>query len=143
MFDPKDILHHAFAIKKAYESVLEPVMNKYSLTRAEIDVIAFLLCNPEFDTSRDIVEYRMIAKSHVSKAVDNLIERGYLTRSQDASDKRVLHLSLTEKAGDAARDIKSCHCELASTLSDGITEEESAVFLSAATKLAANAQKML
>lgn len=143
MFDTKEILHNAFAVKKAYDSVWEPVMSRFSLTRVEIDVIAFLRTNPELDTSRCIVDYRMIAKSHVSKAVDSLMERGFITRTQDSDDKRLIHLRLTQKADEAADEIGKVQEEFAGSLSDGITEEERERFLAIASKIAANAEKMI
>ncbi|MBE6541925.1 MAG: winged helix-turn-helix transcriptional regulator [Ruminococcaceae bacterium] len=143
MFDPKEILHSAFAIKKAYDSIWNSVMEKYSLTRAEIDVLAFLKCNPNHDTSRDIVEYKMTAKSHVSKAVENLMSRGYIIRIQDEDDKRVIHLKLTEESDSAVAEIKSIQADFAEKISDGITPEERAAFHSIAKKLCINAEKML
>ena len=73
-------------------------MDQFRLTRAEIDVLAFLSLHLEKNTAHDIVEYRMIAKSHVSKAVDKLLERGLPVREKDKSDQRCMHLIPTNSA---------------------------------------------
>ena len=68
------ILHSSYAIKKAYDGLWDKIQETYALTRVEIDVLSFLANNPDCDTASCIVEYRKIAKSHVSGAVESLLE---------------------------------------------------------------------
>lgn len=82
-------------------------MEQHEMTRAEIDVIAFLTANPEMNTAHKIVEYRMIAKSHVSKAVESLLLRGLLTREKEPNDRRCMHLILTESCTGIVREIEA------------------------------------
>ena len=44
----------------------------------EASIICFLKNNPQLDTAADIVEYKMLAKSHVSQAVESLIQKSML-----------------------------------------------------------------
>jgi DNA-binding MarR family transcriptional regulator len=53
-----------------------------------------------------VIRWMGVTKQAVSQAVDSLVVRGYLERSRDPSDRRRVHLTLTErgrKAGKAAR----------------------------------------
>lgn len=143
MFDTRGILHNSFVIKKAYDSLWDSVCETFGLTRAEIDVIAFLAHNPDFDTARDIVDYRMIAKSHVSKAVDSLMDRGYVTRTQDEHDRRCIHLTLTEQASEAVHAILTRQEEFARALEEGFTQEEMEQFSAIAERIAKNAEKVM
>ena len=59
-------------IKHLYENRCKEISNKYHLTKNEIDILLFLANNQPYDTSRDIVEYRALSKSHVCKSVDSL-----------------------------------------------------------------------
>ena len=136
------ILHSSFAIKKAYDSIWDGIQEKYSLTRVEIDVLSFLANNPDCDTARSIVEYRMIAKSHVSGAAESLLARGWITREQDTRDRRCIHLKLTDDAAEAVAEITLRQREFAAAIRDGITDEEMAVFGKMLEKLTANARKM-
>ena len=105
MSETREILHNAFVLKKAYDSIWDDISEKFDLTRAEIDVIAFLANNPKLDTASSVVEYRMIAKSHVSKAVEHLISRGFVVGNKDSKDRRQVHLVLTDEAKEAVREI--------------------------------------
>ena len=136
------ILHSSFAIKKAYDGLWESIQEKYGLTRVEIDVLAFLANNPASDTAREIVEYRMIAKSHVSGAVDSLTEKGWLTGEQDTKDRRCVHLKLTESASAAVEEILSRRKEFDAAIREGITEEEMAAFSRMLEMLTENARKL-
>lgn len=136
------ILHSAFAIKKAYDGLWDHIQEKYSLTRVEIDVISFLAGNPDCDTARYIAEFRMIAKSHVSGAVDSLTEKGWITREQDTGDRRCVHLKLTESASAAVEEILSRRKEFDAAIREGITEEEMAAFSRMLEKLTENAGKL-
>ena len=112
MSETREILHNAFVLKKAYDSIWDDISEKFALTRAEIDVIAFLANNPKLDTASSVVEYRMIAKSHVSKAVEHLISRGFVVGNKDSKDRRQVHLVLTDKAKEAVHEIdhRSADC---------------------------------
>ncbi len=81
-------------IKHLYENRCKEISNKYHLTKNEIDILLFLANNQPYDTSRDIVEYRALSKSHVCKSVDSLFSRGYLKGEQDQRDRRLIHLKL-------------------------------------------------
>lgn len=138
----RQILHNAFVIKKAYDGLWEGIQEKYGLTRVEIDVIAFLRNNPDCDTASSIVEFRRIAKSHVSGAVESLTDRGWLTKEQDTRDRRCTHLRLTDDADAAAEEITARQKEFSAALRDGISEEELAAFGELLQKLTENARKL-
>lgn len=70
----------------------------------EIDILLFLANNQPYDTSRDIVEYRALSKSHVCKSVDSLLRKGYLKGEQDQRDRRLIHLKLQPEAMPAVRE---------------------------------------
>ena len=110
--------------QKGYARLLEPICKKWDLTRNELDVILFLANNPEFDRAVDIVNHRGLAKSHVSMSVANLESRGLLDRIADPSDRRTVHLKLTEKA----KEITDVGCRVQKQFMDylhqGVTEEQ-------------------
>lgn len=81
-----------------YRSMEHEIGERYSFSSAECAVLAFLHNNPGHDTQSDITFGRNLAKSNVSAAVALLEEKGMIKRSADAIDRRIIHLSLTEKA---------------------------------------------
>ena len=69
----------------------------------EVQVLLFLANHPGNDTARDVVELRGLPKSQVSRAVDLLVSRGFLQRRPDETDRRVIHLAITEAGKPLAR----------------------------------------
>ena len=86
-----------------YTQILAPVCRKFRLTYMELSVLLFLANHPEFDTASQIVKYRQLTKSHVSLALRELQQRGFLTGERRADDRRNIHLKLTEKAQPVIR----------------------------------------
>ena len=56
-------------MEKLYSALFSPLLERCGLTQLEADILMFLANNPEYDTARDIVEKRRLAKSHVSVGV--------------------------------------------------------------------------
>lgn len=110
--------------RKVYEQLESAACSDYGLTLMEMDILLFLANNPEYVTAQDIVEYRMLAKSHVSISVDRLLKRGFLIKA--SAQKRNIPLALTPegmKAVEAGRKMQALFQEI---LIDGFDEEEAA-----------------
>lgn len=143
MFSRNEILHNAFVLKKAYDTMWDEIGAEYGMTRIEIDVLAFIANNPKYNTARDIVEYRMIAKSHVSKATDTLTEKGLIRGEQDNIDKRRIRLIPTEKSAEILSTIRTHQLYFSAKLIEGMTSEEQAYIFRLTSQMAENAQKMI
>ena len=103
----------------------------------------FLHNNPCKDTASDIVELRMLPKANVSKAVEPLIQKGLLRRTQDAGDRRRVHLILTEDAQKMMPDISTVQEAFVTQLFDGFTSEERELYADMNVRIAKNAVERL
>ena len=101
-----------------------PLSQAHGLSMREINVLLFLANNPGYDTARDITEYRGISKSQVSQAVDFLVELEYLTRTPDADDRRLLHLSMTGEGRKVAAQAQAIQAQCGQDLLSGMTEDQ-------------------
>ena len=110
--------------QKGYARLLEPICKKWDLTRNELDVILFLANNPEYDRAVDIVNNRGLAKSHVSMSVTSLESRGLLERIPDPTDRRTVHLRLTEKAKEVTEVGVRVQKQFMDYLHQGVTQEQ-------------------
>ena len=110
--------------QKGYARLLEPVCKNWDLTRNELDVILFLANNPDYDRAVDIVNSRGLSKSHVSLSVGSLESRGLLYRQEDASDRRTVHLKLTEAAAPIVEDGQMAQERFLACLHRGVSREQ-------------------
>ena len=128
--------------KKEYARIMEPVCTRYSLTRNEVDILLFLLNNPELDRAVDIVKCRGLAKSHVSLSVGTLEEKGFLRRRESASDRRTVHLMLHGSGRDIALEAQELQKEFFQHLFVGLTPEEMELWRRVTEKVTANILSM-
>ena len=111
-------------VEKQYAHQLEPVCRQWKVTGNELMVLLFLANNPDYDRAADLVERRGMTKSHVSLSVGTLEHRGLLRRRREASDRRQLHLQLTEAGWEIARCGQEVQKQFFSAAFQGITRQE-------------------
>lgn len=95
-----EVLAYKNNASQLYRRMLAPILREHNLTQLEMDVLLFLANNPGFDTARDLVDIRHLCKSHVSTAVESLVQRHFLERVQREGNKKLIHLILLPAAAD-------------------------------------------
>lgn len=110
--------------RKLYSLLFLPLLEQHRLTQLEADILLFLANNPEYDTARDIVEIRHLAKSHVSIGVDALAERGLLQRLRLGGNRKTIHLRLTDAAAPIVEQGRAIQQAYAGRIFDGFSEAE-------------------
>lgn len=104
----------------------------------------FVMCitrNPGL--SQDEIARRIcLNKSTVARALSYLEEHGFVKREADKEDKRVLRVFPTDKMKDAYPAIKALSAEWNALISDGISEEDMAVFVAVLEKIEARAKEI-
>ena len=124
--------------QKGYARLLDPICKKWDLTRNELDVMLFLYNNPEFDRAVDIVNNRGLSKSHVSLSISSLENKKLLTRQEDPSDRRTVHLQLTERGREIAETGRRSQKRFFSYLHQGVTQEQIQLMVEFAQRVSEN-----
>ena len=116
--------YHQFG--RFYARQFTSVLEETGLSMREVHVLLFLVNHPEMDSARDVTEYRGIAKSQVSAAVELLSRQKILRRRPDTEDRRLIHLELTEQGGALARKVQAIQEESWRRILAGLDEREQA-----------------
>ena len=132
--------YHRFG--KFYTKQFTPLLAETGLSMREMHVLLFLANNPERNRAADIVRGRGMSKGHVSLSLRSLEDRGLVACQADGTDRRAIHLALTDGAGEIAEDGRAVQREFIRRLREGITPEESAVILSVTRKMGDNIRAM-
>ena len=125
-------------VNKLYQLKAHPVCEKYSITQAEFDILAFLRNNPEFDTAKDICDIRMLKKSIVSQSIDKLVKKNYIEKSYDKNDRRLLHLHIMPEAEPCVFEIVSSQKDFYEELLSCLSIEQRAEFFTSLESLGKN-----
>ena len=120
-FDILSMRHKGFRV---YQDLFSEVLRRYQLTQMEMDILLFLANNPEYDTASEIVRVRPLTKSHVSASIEQLVQKGMLSRNHDRNNRRVTHLALLPEAELIVEDGRRCQREFTELLSFGIEAEK-------------------
>lgn len=127
---------------QVYAGRFAAFLDRTGLAIQEVYVLQFLLNNPELDTARDVAEYRGLAKSQVSQAVEQLAKRGLLGRVSDSADRRVVHLSITPEGVPLAEEARTLQNECLALLLRGLTDAEQTQFFGLLEKVFANMEAL-
>lgn len=121
-------LKFSWKTKKMYEKMFYPALEELKLTQNEVDVLLFLSNNKPLDTAKDITKYRSISKSLISKSVDSLTKKDYLSHEVDEIDRRSIHLKITPTAIPIVERLHEIQKEYFDLLLHNVTDEEYEVF---------------
>ena len=139
----KELLRSFRSLPLLYGKSFCGTMEKYDMTQFEVDVLGFIHFYPDYDTAKQICEFRKLPKANVSVAVDRLTKKGYLHGERDATDRRVIHLRITEAANDAVASIVEEYKTFSDALFSGFTEEEKKIWCRLEQKMCANIDNAL
>lgn len=127
-------------IKDSCDDEIDSIAKNLKLTKPEVDILIFLVNNKE-NRGCDICDFRGFSKSYVSKAVNKLLKRGYITIKQDEKDKRYQHIIINAKAKKTIKIINNNQKEIINRMFKGISEEELNNFKLVINKISQNLER--
>jgi len=126
-------------IEVEYHVHRKTIMEKFGLSAIEVDVILFLANNPQYTMAADISRARKLPKSHVSLAVNRLMQKGFLKGTADDTNQKKVCLIITEQAQDMISFGKNEQKKFVDDLFHGFTPKEKEVFQSMCNCIRENA----
>lgn len=129
--------------KGAYDQALDPVAQRWGLTRMELDLLLFLANNPARNTAADAVRLRQWTKSHVSAAVHSLKGRGLLSAEHPEGNRKILRLTPLPAAGEVILDGQAAQQSFFQAMRRGFTPKEEQVLESISEKIARNIRETM
>ena len=111
----RQVLYHL------YTGMFDDMQKRLGMTQMEINILLFLANNPDMDTAAEVVSACRLSKSQVSMAVENLAQKGYLSRMTEG---RRIHLQLLPAADEVIREGAACRKEFTDMVLEGVSPEE-------------------
>lgn len=83
----------------------------------------------EAKRSSEVAKLMSVTTGTLTRAVDGLVEHGYVVRTRSDKDKRVVYLTLTERGKAAFDHHKRFHEEMVANVKANLSEEELAILI--------------
>lgn len=125
----------------AYDEAVKAGAHAAGITKQEADVLAYLANHAPPLTAQQVARGRGFSKAYVSKAVDRLMRRGFVT-AEPGSDRRTLLLRLTPEAGDTVARILATQAAFFDGLLHGVTPAQHRACDAALARMEDNLRRM-
>ena len=89
----------------------------------------------EAKRSSEVAKLMSVTTGTLTRAVDGLVEHGYVTRTRSDKDKRVVYLTLTERGKAAFEHHKRFHEDMVANVKANLSEEELAILVRSLNQL--------
>jgi len=119
-----EIIYCFRKFRELHKDSMRKICKKYDLSVYEADVLTFLNKNHEYDLASQISFFRILPKASVSQAIFTLLKRGLITSKRDNSDRRRLHLSITDSAREIISALDHAEDSFWTRVFSGFTDEE-------------------
>lgn len=125
----KDILsiQHDYVVNKGK-------INVKNLSYTEMHTISAIGENSSKSMS-EVAKELGITVGTLTIAINNLVKKGYVSRTRDELDRRVVLITLTDKGKEVCRIHDEFHTEMVKATIDGLTKEEEEFLVKALYKL--------
>ena len=140
MKEKKNLLISLSKLSKMYRAEVKTEMSDSDFSPNELDLIIFL-SNNEMYKSKEIADSLGLSKSLIARSVDSLVAKGFLETRVDETDRRYIHLVLTDQAKPIAERLRNRRKQFIASMTEGISQEQFAQFEWALEKMIANVER--
>lgn len=138
MSEIRDIWLHAHNMIRSARRVINENLRPLNLSSAEGNILLHLLTQGQELGQEQLVEQLDISKPAVSRALDSLQAKGYVTRQRDPDDKRAHRVRLTDKAREIGPAVEQVYNHVYMLAMQGISQEEFEYFVSLFGRMSEN-----
>ena len=125
--DAYDLIISGTQLRKLITKYVEPIIEEYGLRPVELDILEFIT-RENLTTAKEIMLRRHLSKSHISKSLEHLLEKGFIKIHEDENDHRVMRISLTDDSYKLIDRINEAYEKCRTILLREISEDELHIF---------------
>ncbi len=125
----RDIWLHAHNMIRSGRQIINQKLLPLNLSSAEGNILLHLLTQGQGIVQEQLVEQLDVSKPAVSRALDSLETKQYITRQRDLKDKRAYRIWLTDKALEIGPSIEQAYNYVFTLALQGISQDELDFFM--------------
>lgn len=120
----------------------DKAMRQFGLSGQQMGYLRFIHENPGV-SQEELVRKVKIDKGAVAKSIRDMVDKGYVIRTQNPEDRRAYCLYLADKAENICEEGRRHGAEFERRLTEGLTEEEIETFKILLEKITRNMEKIM
>lgn len=129
MAEIQDIWLHAHKMIRSARQIINEGLRPLNLGSAEGNILLHLLMHSQEMSQEQLAEELDISKPAVSRALDSLETKSFVTRQQDPDDRRVHRVRLTDQAREIGPAVMQAYNQLYVLAVQGVSHEELDYFI--------------
>jgi MarR family transcriptional regulator, transcriptional regulator for hemolysin len=129
MADIRDVWLYAHNIIRTARQILNEELRPLNLSSAEGNIVLHLLLQGQEMGQEQLVGQLEISKPAVSRALDSLEAKGFVTRQKDPGDRRMHRVRLTGQALEVGPAVEQAYNRLYALAMQGISQADVEHFL--------------
>ena len=129
MAEIRDIWLHANNMIRTGRQIINKNLHPLGLSSAEGNILLHLLTQGQEMRQEQLVEQLDVSKPAVSRTLNSLETKEYITRHPDPDDKRAQRIRLTDKALEIGPVVEQIYNHVYALAIRGITQDELAYFM--------------
>ena len=133
-----DVWSLANNVIRSSRMILNENLKPLGLGSAEANILLQLLTVGDMVRQEDLVEQLDVSKPAVSRALDSLEHKGFITRERDLSDKRARLVMMTPKGNAADPLLKETYEQIVKVAELGLTADDTTAFIALFQRVSAN-----
>jgi DNA-binding MarR family transcriptional regulator len=124
MAEIRDIWLHAHNMIRTGRQIINNNLSPLSLSSAEGNILLHLITQGHEMGQEQLVEQLDVSKAAISRTLNSLETKGYVTRLPDPDDKRAHRIRLTDKALEIGPAVEQVYNHVYTLAVQGISQEE-------------------
>lgn len=138
MSEIRGVWLHANHLIRAARQIINEELRPLGLSSTEGNILLHLLTQGQEMRQEQLVEQLEVSKPAVSRALDSLEEKGYVTRQPDPADGRAHRILLTGKALKIGPAVEQIYNRVFALAVQGISQRELDDFMRLVSQISAN-----
>lgn len=134
----EDIWLHAHNMIRSARQIINNGLRPLGLSSAEGNILLHLLTQDQEMGQEQLVEQLDVSKPAVSRTLNSLETKGYVTRQRDPDDKRAYRVQLTDQALEIGPAVEQVYNHVYTLATQGISQEEFEFFVNLFGRMSEN-----
>lgn len=134
----RDVWLQAHNMLRSARQIINRELRPLELTSAEGNILLHLLTQGKPMVQEQLVEQLDVSKPAVSRALDSLEQKGYVTRQPDPYDKRAHRIHLTGRALEIGATVEQVYNRVFTLAVQGVSQDELDTFMHLFRRIADN-----